>query len=274
MRKYACCYAQGRSGAREFRTQVSHVSTPAEFRGDRRAVFSAALSIRASTANLCKHAFTVACYGPYLLAHYFSHIGLSKLSETARISVGDSRSRITLWTTWRKVPTSASSTCCARSGPLGVAELAQRNAGHAHGGAAAAGPADGQGLIDRELARAGRGRPSHRYALTEKGRRQTGANFVDLALALWKEVRAIEDPEVRRGLLQRIAKTMAAMYGAAGAAARRRPSGCSRCRRFLPSATCRSRSTRLGSVAGADGRWPVLIRSWPSRTGASVPWSG
>jgi tRNA-dihydrouridine synthase B len=32
MRKYACCYAQGRSGAREFRTRVSHVSTPAEFR--------------------------------------------------------------------------------------------------------------------------------------------------------------------------------------------------------------------------------------------------
>jgi predicted ArsR family transcriptional regulator len=69
------------------------------------------------------------------------------------------------------------------------------------------------GLIDRELARAPRGRPSHRYGLTDKGRRQTGANFVDLALALWQEVRAIEDPQVRRGLLQRIAKTMAAMYG-------------------------------------------------------------
>ena len=67
-------------------------------------------------------------------------------------------------------------------------------------------------LVDRELARAGRGRPSHRYTLTEKGRRQTGANFVDLTLALWKEIRAIEDPQVRRGLLQRIAKTMAAMY--------------------------------------------------------------
>ncbi|MEX0979069.1 MAG: tRNA dihydrouridine synthase DusB [Pirellulales bacterium] len=32
MRKYACCYAQGRFGAREFRTRISHVSTPAEFR--------------------------------------------------------------------------------------------------------------------------------------------------------------------------------------------------------------------------------------------------
>ena len=32
MRKYACCYAQGRRGAREFRSRVVKVSTPAEFR--------------------------------------------------------------------------------------------------------------------------------------------------------------------------------------------------------------------------------------------------
>jgi tRNA-dihydrouridine synthase B len=32
MRKYACCYAQGRSGAREFRTQASHAGSPGEFR--------------------------------------------------------------------------------------------------------------------------------------------------------------------------------------------------------------------------------------------------
>jgi tRNA-dihydrouridine synthase B len=32
MRKYACCYAQGRYGARQFRTQVAQVSTPQEFR--------------------------------------------------------------------------------------------------------------------------------------------------------------------------------------------------------------------------------------------------
>jgi predicted ArsR family transcriptional regulator len=70
------------------------------------------------------------------------------------------------------------------------------------------------GLVNRELARAARGRPSHRYGLTKKGRRQTGSNFVDLTLALWKEVRAIDDPDIRRGLLERIAKTMADMYGA------------------------------------------------------------
>jgi hypothetical protein len=31
MRKYACCYAQGRPGARDFRTRVSRVESPAEF---------------------------------------------------------------------------------------------------------------------------------------------------------------------------------------------------------------------------------------------------
>jgi tRNA-dihydrouridine synthase B len=31
MRKYACCYAQGRRGAREFRTRVALVSAPADF---------------------------------------------------------------------------------------------------------------------------------------------------------------------------------------------------------------------------------------------------
>lgn len=33
MRKFACCYAQGRPGAREFRTHVSRVATPGEFIG-------------------------------------------------------------------------------------------------------------------------------------------------------------------------------------------------------------------------------------------------
>ena len=32
MRKYACCYAQGRPGAREFRSQASQMETPEDFR--------------------------------------------------------------------------------------------------------------------------------------------------------------------------------------------------------------------------------------------------
>src|SRR4051812_42016161 len=70
----------------------------------------------------------------------------------------------------------------------------------------------GLGLVQREATPAARGRPSHRYSLTSKGRREAGSNFVDLTLALWQEVRAIKDPAVRGGLLQRIAKVMSTMY--------------------------------------------------------------
>jgi predicted ArsR family transcriptional regulator len=69
-----------------------------------------------------------------------------------------------------------------------------------------------QGYIERSSCKAGRGRPSHRYGLTDKGRRKAGSNFADLATALWQEVWAVEDAEVRRGLLQRLAKRLAVMY--------------------------------------------------------------
>ncbi len=68
------------------------------------------------------------------------------------------------------------------------------------------------GLVDREVLRAERGRPGHRYRLTEKGRRQAGHNFADLAEVLWDEIRAVPDGEIRRGLLQRLAKGMAKLY--------------------------------------------------------------
>jgi len=69
-----------------------------------------------------------------------------------------------------------------------------------------------QGDIEREAQRTSRGRPVHRYQLTEKGRRRAGANFADLAIALWQEIREIKDPEVRRGLLQRIGGRLATLY--------------------------------------------------------------
>jgi DeoR family suf operon transcriptional repressor len=69
-----------------------------------------------------------------------------------------------------------------------------------------------QGDIERRTERMSRGRPMHRYGLTEKGRRRAGSNFADLAIALWQEIREIKDPEVRRGLLQRLSKRMAMLY--------------------------------------------------------------
>lgn len=84
-----------------------------------------------------------------------------------------------------------------------------------------------EGLIERQLTKAARGRPSHRYRLTDKGIRQSGSNFADLAIALWQEIRQIKDPEVRTGLLRRIAQTMASTT-AARWKGKRRPSGWSR----------------------------------------------
>lgn len=69
-----------------------------------------------------------------------------------------------------------------------------------------------QELVQRVSEKAGRGRPAHRYSLTKKGRRKSGSNFGDLAIALWDEIRQIKDPEVRRGLLSRLSKRMAVAY--------------------------------------------------------------
>jgi predicted ArsR family transcriptional regulator len=69
-----------------------------------------------------------------------------------------------------------------------------------------------QGYIERSATKAGRGRPSHYYALTGKGRRKAGSNFGDLAVALWKEVVAIQDPAVRRVLIQRVSERLADAY--------------------------------------------------------------
>ncbi len=68
--------------------------------------------------------------------------------------------------------------------------------------------------IQREPIRNGRGRPKHRYWLTDKGIRRTGSNFDDLAMALWGEVSQKGDPELKRETLRRIARALAAGYAA------------------------------------------------------------
>jgi len=68
------------------------------------------------------------------------------------------------------------------------------------------------GLIERRAERKGRGRPNHRYSLTEKGERSAGSNFADMATVLWEELRSVEDPSVRRGLLQRVAGRLVNRY--------------------------------------------------------------
>ena len=70
----------------------------------------------------------------------------------------------------------------------------------------------GQSFIQREAVRAGRGRPKHHYSLTEKGLRETGSNFSDLALALWQEFRSLGNEEERREMLRRIVRALARGY--------------------------------------------------------------
>jgi predicted ArsR family transcriptional regulator len=69
-----------------------------------------------------------------------------------------------------------------------------------------------QGLVERETNRSGRGRPHHRYSLTELARRRAGNNFDDLAIVLWRELRGVRDADVRRGLLTRVVQGMAGLY--------------------------------------------------------------
>ena len=68
------------------------------------------------------------------------------------------------------------------------------------------------GLVQRHTERKSRGRPNHRYSLTEQGQRSAGTNFADLAVVLWEEVKSVDDPAVRRGLLKRIADRFVAQY--------------------------------------------------------------
>jgi DeoR family transcriptional regulator, suf operon transcriptional repressor len=103
-----------------------------------------------------------------------------------------------------------------------------------------------QGLVERSTERRGRGRPVHRYTLTEKARRQSGHNYADLSMALWHEIRNLKDAEIRRGLLQRVADSMSEMY-----------------RDEVVGSTAESRMNSLKELM-ADRRIPVEIEARPN----------
>lgn len=68
------------------------------------------------------------------------------------------------------------------------------------------------GLVERVAEAAGRGRPSHRYSLTDAGRRSGGTNYDALAQVLWDEIRGVPDVAVRQGLLKRISERLSELY--------------------------------------------------------------
>jgi DeoR family transcriptional regulator, suf operon transcriptional repressor len=98
------------------------------------------------------------------------------------------------------------------TGPLGVAELADAMEVTPTAVRQRLVRLLAQEAIQREATRHGRGRPRHRYWLTEKGLRLTGSNFTDLAVTLWQEIKQKDDPELRRETLRRIARALAAGY--------------------------------------------------------------
>lgn len=69
-----------------------------------------------------------------------------------------------------------------------------------------------RGMIQREAVRSGRGRPRHNFSLTDKGLRETGSNFTDLAMALWREIGASADSQLKADLLRRVARALAGGY--------------------------------------------------------------
>jgi predicted ArsR family transcriptional regulator len=69
-----------------------------------------------------------------------------------------------------------------------------------------------QGLVARQSEAVGRGRPMHRYSLTPLGTQSAGNNYDQLAKVLWEEIRAVDNSEVRRGLLQRISTRLGDVY--------------------------------------------------------------
>jgi predicted ArsR family transcriptional regulator len=70
------------------------------------------------------------------------------------------------------------------------------------------------GLIDREKIVAGRGRPTYQYRLTVTGHRCVGTNPTDLADAMWREILAIEDVELRAKILSSVAARLGRQYAA------------------------------------------------------------
>ena len=69
------------------------------------------------------------------------------------------------------------------------------------------------GHVGRREVREGRGRPRHAYSVTERGLRELGDNYSELAAVLWDELRNIPDGRVRRAIFDRIQDTLAERYG-------------------------------------------------------------
>lgn len=69
------------------------------------------------------------------------------------------------------------------------------------------------GLVDREIIRHGRGRPLHGYCLTDRGVRQLGDDYAELALLLWREIARIDDEAVRGRVMTQVREALIERFG-------------------------------------------------------------
>lgn len=67
-------------------------------------------------------------------------------------------------------------------------------------------------FIERRKQGVGRGRPSFAYYLTDKGWRQAGVTYSDLAISLWNVIQEIESPELKSQLVNLVATRMGEMF--------------------------------------------------------------
>ncbi|MEZ6094107.1 MAG: MarR family transcriptional regulator [Pirellulaceae bacterium] len=70
------------------------------------------------------------------------------------------------------------------------------------------------GAVERVEVRpaASRGRPSHKYLLSEAAKETLGHNMVDLARALWTEIREFPDEQVRQRLVSGAMRRLAEIF--------------------------------------------------------------
>lgn len=68
------------------------------------------------------------------------------------------------------------------------------------------------GLVDRQSESEGRGRPIHQYQLTEAGRKQSGNNLSEFAVALWEEIQTLSDVRLRQSIVDGAARRLAESY--------------------------------------------------------------
>ena len=75
------------------------------------------------------------------------------------------------------------------------------------------------GSVERETVHADRGRPYHVYRASTAGRRQLGDDYDQLAPLLWRELRQLQDRDLRSRLMSRLRDALVKRYGSASAGA-------------------------------------------------------